>query len=111
MGGVDTLVVLVTVPSVEEGARLAKTLVEEHLAACVNVVPNVRSFFFWEGRLQEEPEALLVMKTQRARYEALQRRVLALHSYSVPEILALPVESGSPAYVAWVRESVGTEGR
>lgn len=111
MGAVDTVVVLVTVPSADEGLRLAKTLVEEHLAACVNVVPGVRSVFFWEGRLQEEAEALLVMKTERARYEALQRRILDLHSYSVPEILALPVESGSPAYVAWVRESVGTEGR
>ncbi len=111
MSEVDTLVVLVTVPSQEEGMRLAKTLVEEHLAACVNVVPGVRSIFFWEGRLQEEGEALLVMKTGRERYEALQRRILALHSYSVPEILALPVESASPAYVAWVRESVGMEGR
>ncbi len=111
MGEVDTLVVLVTVPSAEEGTRMARTLVEEHLAACVNVVPGVRSIFFWEGRLQEEGEALLVMKTGRERYEALQRRILTLHSYSVPEILALPVETGSPAYVAWVKESVGTEGR
>lgn len=111
MGEVDTLVVLVTVPSAEEGMRMARTLVEERLAACVNVVPAVRSIFFWEGRLQEEGEALLVMKTGRERYDALEHRILALHPYSVPEILALPVESGSSAYVAWVRESVGTEGR
>jgi periplasmic divalent cation tolerance protein len=111
MSGVDTLVVLVTVPSADAGTALARALVEDHLAACVNVLPGARSIFFWEGRLQEEGEALLVMKTGRERYEALQRRILALHPYSVPEILALPVESGSPAYVAWVRESVGTEGR
>ncbi|MBI4591482.1 MAG: divalent-cation tolerance protein CutA [Candidatus Rokubacteria bacterium] len=111
MSEVDTLVVLVTVPSIDAGTMLARALVEERLAACVNVVPGVRSIFFWEGRLQEESEALLVVKTGRDRYEALQRRILALHPYSVPEVLALPVESGFPAYVAWVRESVGTEGR
>ncbi len=111
MSEVDTRVVLVTVPSAAEGTRMARILVEERLAACVNVVPGVRSVFFWEGELREEDEALLVMKTGRERYEALQRRILALHSYSLPEILALPVESGSPAYVTWVRESVGTEGR
>ena len=111
MGALDTLVVLVTVPSAEAGMELARTLVAERLAACVNVVPGVRSLFFWDGRLQEESEALLIVKTGRERYEALQRRILALHPYSVPEILALPVESGSPAYVAWVREVVGTEGR
>ena len=111
MSLVDTLVVLVTVPSTDVGTTMARTLVEEHLAACVNVVPGVRSIYFWEGRLQDEGEALLVVKTGRERYLALQRRILALHPYSVPEILALPVESGSPAYVAWVRESVGTGGR
>ena len=111
MSGVDTLVVLVTVPSAETGVAMARTVVEERLAACVNVVAGVRSIFFWGGRLQEEGEALLVMKTGRERYEELQRRILALHPYSVPEILALSVEAGSQAYVAWVRESVGTGGR
>ena len=111
MNDIDTLVVLVTVPSTDVGATLGRTLVEEHLAACVNVVPAVRSIYFWEGRVQDEGEALLVVKTGRERYPALQRRILDLHPYSVPEILALPVESGSPDYVAWVREAVGTGGR
>lgn len=106
----DTLVVLVTAPSAEEGHAMARSLVAEHLAACVNVVPGVRSIFFWEGHLQEEPEALLVVKTRRECYEALQRRILELHAYSVPEVLALPVTAGSPAYLAWVGETVRAEG-
>lgn len=110
MSRTDTLVVLVTVPSVEAGQSIARALVAEHLAACVNVVPGIRSIFFWEGRLQEEPEALLVVKTRRECYDALQRRVIELHPYSVPEVLALPVEAGSPTYLAWVEETVRTEG-
>jgi len=106
-----TLVVLSTVASAEEGAAIARALVEERLAACVNLVGGVRSFFFWEGRLQEEAEVLLVMKTRRERYGELEARLRALHSYTVPEVLALAVEAGSPAYTAWVRESVHTEGR
>lgn len=111
MREVDTLVVLVTLPSVETGTALGRTLVEERLAACVNVVPGIRSLYIWEGRLAEEGEALLVVKTARERYEALERRILSLHPYSVPEILALPVAAGSPAYVAWVRDAVAAEGR
>lgn len=106
----DTLVVVVTTPSVEDGHTIARALVAERLAACVNVVPGIRSVFFWEGRLQEEAEALLVIKTRRECYEALQRRVIELHPYSVPEVLALPVEAGSPTYLAWVGETVRTEG-
>jgi periplasmic divalent cation tolerance protein len=106
----EVLVVLVTAPSLADGQAIARALVSERLAACVNVVPGVRSVFFWEGQLQEEDEALLLIKTRRARYEALQRRILGLHPYSVPEVLALPVEAGSPRYLAWVGESVSTEG-
>lgn len=106
-----TLVVLSTVASAEEGAAIARALVEERLAACVNLVGGVRSFFFWEGRLQEEGEVLLLVKTRRERYGELEARLRALHSYTVPEILALAVEAGSPAYTAWVRESVHPEGR
>jgi len=110
MTDAGTLVVLVTTSSLEEGQTIARVLVDERLAACVNVVPGVRSFFFWEGRVQEEAEALLLIKTRRERYEALQRRILELHGYSVPEVLALPVEAGSPSYLAWVGETVRREG-
>ena len=98
----DIVVVLVTVPSAEKAADIARALVEERLAACGNVVPSVRSIFRWEGKVQDEAEALLVLKTARARFPALRDRVLALHPYQVPEVLALPVEAGSESYLAWV---------
>ncbi len=106
----DALVVLSTAPSVEEAVSIGRRLVEEHLAACVNVLPGARSIFFWEGRVQEADEAVLVIKTRNERYAELERRILALHSYSVPEVLALPVTSGSAAYTAWLRESVASVG-
>jgi periplasmic divalent cation tolerance protein len=101
----DALVVLVTAPSAEKAAELARALVEERLAACGNVVPAIRSIYRWEGKVQDEAEALLVLKTTRGRFEALRERVLALHPYDVPEVLGLPVEAGSAPYLAWLAEA------
>lgn len=98
----DAVVVLVTTPSAEKAVELARALVEERLAACGNVVPGLRSVYRWEGKVQEDAEALLVLKTTRPRFEALRERVLALHPYQVPEVIALPVEAGSAAYLAWI---------
>src|SRR5512139_2278609 len=98
----DALVVLVTTPSPERAAEIARALVEERLAACGNVVPGLRSIYRWEGKVQDDQEALLVLKTTRARFEALRARVIALHPYEVPEVLALPVEAGSARYLAWI---------
>jgi periplasmic divalent cation tolerance protein len=98
----DVLVVLVTTPTPERAAEIARALVEERLAACGNVLPAIRSIYRWEGKVQDEAEALLVLKTTRARLEALRARVLALHPYEVPEVIALPVEAGSEAYLAWI---------
>ena len=98
----EVRVVLVTMPTAERAAELARALVEERLAACGNVVPGLRSIYRWEGRVVDEPEVLLVLKTTAARFEALRDRVLALHPYPVPEVLALPVDAGSAAYLAWV---------
>jgi periplasmic divalent cation tolerance protein len=86
-------------------------LVDERLAACVNVIPRVTSIYRWEGRREEAAEALLVIKTRPERYAALERRILAAHPYSVPEVLALPVERGAPEYLRWVQDSVTAEGR
>ena len=105
------LVVLVTAPSADAALSLGRALVDERLAACVNVVPGITSIFAWEGKREEAAEALLVIKTESRRYAALEQRVLELHPYSVPEVLALTVEAGSPAYVQWVRDSVTVEGR
>ena len=98
----DVLVVLVTAPGADEAARLARTLVEERLAACGNVLPGLRSIYRWKGEVQDEGEALLLLKTTRQRFPALRDRILALHPYEVPEVLALPAEAGSEEYLAWV---------
>jgi periplasmic divalent cation tolerance protein len=103
----DVLVVLVTAPSPEVAAELARALVEARLAACGNVVPGLRSIYRWEGKVQDDAEALLVLKTTRDRLEALRDEVLRRHPYQVPEVLALPVEAGSAAYLDWVRGQVG----
>lgn len=102
------LVVLVTTPTRDEGERIAKELLEEHLAACVNLVAGVRSFFWWEGTIQDEQESLLVIKSREDRFEALAARVRSLHSYAVPEVIALPVVRGSETYLAWIDEVVGS---
>src|SRR5512143_3585547 len=98
----DVLVVLVTAPSAPVAAEIARALVAERLAACGNVVPGLRSIYRWQGKVRDDAEALLLLKTSRARWPALRDRVLALHPYEVPEVLALPVEAGSARYLAWV---------
>ncbi len=98
----DALVVLVTVPSRAEAERIAAAVVGERLAACVNVVGPVRSIYRWEGAVCREDEHLLVFKTSRARYSELAARVQALHPYELPEIIALPIEAGLAAYLAWI---------
>jgi periplasmic divalent cation tolerance protein len=96
-------VVLITVPDAETGAALGRSLVEERLAACVNVVPGVRSLYRWEGRVHDDGEALLVVKTRADRSAALAARIRDLHPYELPEVLELPAVGGSEAYLAWVR--------
>jgi periplasmic divalent cation tolerance protein len=98
----EALVVLVTAPSADKAAEIARALVEEGLAACGNVVAGVRSIYAWQGQVHDDPEALLVLKVAAARLEALKARVLALHPYQVPEIVALPVVGGHAPYVEWV---------
>lgn len=108
---IEPRVVLVTAPSAEAATAIGRVLVDERLAACVNVVPGLTSIYRWQGQREEASECLLMIKTDEARYAALERRVLELHPYSVPEVLALPVVAGAPAYVEWLRESVAVEGR
>ncbi len=100
---VDGIVVLITASSEDEAERISKLLVEERLAACVNIVP-VRSIFFWSGMIQNAHESLLIMKTRLPLLEQLITRVKSLHSYTVPEILALPIIGGSDDYLAWLKE-------
>ena len=100
------LVVLSTVARPQDALRIARVLVERRLAACVSVVPGLVSLYRWNGAVQQDRERLLVIKTRRAGYAALQRALQSLHPYEVPEILALPVAAGGPAYLAWLDESV-----
>ena len=99
--------VLITAPDADVGAALAGALVEEGLAACVNLVPGVRSIYRWEGAVQDDTEVLLIAKTREALLPALTARVEALHPYDVPEVIALPIAGGSAAYLAWLRAASG----
>lgn len=99
-------VVFVTVGSAEEGQRIARALVEERLAACVSRVKSVQSVYRWQGRVEESEEELLIIKTSREVFEGLKKRVQELHSYSVPEIIALPIEGGNESYLKWLAEQL-----
>ena len=98
----STLVLLCTCPDENVARTLAGRLVEERLAACVNVLPSVRSIYRWQGALQEDSEALMVIKTGASRYREAEDWLQRNHPYDVPEIIALPVEQGLPAYLEWV---------
>ena len=98
----STLVLLCTCPEESVARTLAGGLVEERLAACVNVLPSVRSIYRWQGALQEDSEALMVIKTGATRYREAEDWLRRNHPYDVPEIIALPVEQGLPAYLEWV---------
>jgi periplasmic divalent cation tolerance protein len=98
-------VVYVTAPPSEAG-RIAETLVQEKLAACVNIIPTVHSTYWWKGQVEKGEESLLVIKTLSEKFKALKKRVEAIHSYSVPEIIALPVAAGNAAYLGWIKDSL-----
>jgi periplasmic divalent cation tolerance protein len=99
------IVVLVTVSDAETGVRLGRQLVDERVAACVQVIPGGVAIYRWEGEVHVDPQAQLLIKTPRSRWEPLRRRIVELHADQTPEILALPVADGLPAYLEWARES------
>jgi len=101
------MVALTTAPSAEVAEGIGRTLVEERLAACANVVPGVTSIFRWDGATRRESEVLVILKTTAGDVGALERRVVELHPYEVPEVLAFPAESGHGPYLEWVRTEVG----
>lgn len=95
------LLVLSTVPP-SAAAALARQLVEQDLAACVNILPQISSCYRWEGQLENSDESLLLIKCRADRYLALENGLKALHPYAVPEIIALEIDTGLPAYLAWL---------
>jgi periplasmic divalent cation tolerance protein len=100
----DKIVLFTTCRSPDEAERLARMVVERRLAACVNILPPVRSIYRWRGKIEESAESLLLIKTSRPRFDELSEALRAAHSYEVPEILALPVVAGSPGYLDWLEK-------
>ena len=98
----DKIVVLCTCGSSEEAEKIARALVDLRLAACVNVLPGIRSFYRWQGAIEDSVELLLIIKSSRARFDALRAAIERLHTYEVPEIVALPLVAGGPNYLNWL---------
>lgn len=100
-------VVFVTASGKKEAQRIARALIKEKLAACVNIIDKVDSLFWWKGKVDRSREALLVIKTKKGLAPRLIKKIRALHSYNVPEIIGLPIVFGNKAYLGWIDESVG----
>jgi len=100
------LIVLVTTSSKDQAVTIANALVSEQLAACANIIERIESVYRWEGKIVQDSESLLIIKTTDGRYDNLERRVKQLHSYSTPEVIAIKIERGSSEYLRWLEESV-----
>ena len=103
----DHIVVLITTSSASEAQAIGRALVEARLAACVNVTSGLRSLFRWQGKIEEQEEVLMVVKSRSELLPSIIEAVKRLHSYTVPEVIALPIVAGSSDYLAWIDESVG----
>ncbi|MGH9354737.1 MAG: divalent-cation tolerance protein CutA [Terriglobia bacterium] len=102
----DKIIVLVTAGSLRESKKLARRLVESRLAACVNITSPVRSIYRWQGKLTEDREYLLVIKTSRGLFGALRTAILQVHTYATPEIISLPIIDGAVDYLKWLKGSL-----
>ena len=97
-------IVLTTCPDDETATKIAGALVEKDIAACVNIIPGIQSVYHWEGRVEKDAEWLLVIKAPGDRYTAIEKTVVSLHPYELPEVIAVPIGAGLPAYLAWMDE-------
>lgn len=102
----DATVIFCSCSNADEARRIARNLVESRLAACVNILSPIESIYRWQGQVETAQEILLFIKTTAERFPELQERIIHLHSYETPEIVALPVSAGLDKYLAWLRESV-----
>jgi len=103
----DEIVVFITASNEDEAAKISRALVESRLAGCVNIIRNIRSIYSWQGKIEDEPEVLMIAKTRKPLLDAFMKKVKELHSYTVPEIIAFPVIGGSEDYLKWLREVTG----
>lgn len=97
------VIVVMTVPNQEEAKKIVRTLLEERLIACANILGSVDSLFWWKGKIEDEKEVLILMKSKKSLFKKLSKRVMELHSYDVPEILALSMVEGSESYLEWLK--------
>lgn len=104
MTPVQYSIAFVTTPGTREARKIARRLVEEGLAACCNIIPQVESIFQWEGKVEDAAESLMVIKTRKSLQRKIISRVRELHSYDVPEVIFLPLEAGEPDYMKWLKE-------
>jgi periplasmic divalent cation tolerance protein len=103
----EAIVVFVTAADVADAGRIAETLVEKRLAACVQIMPEMESVYRWQGKVERQREVLLIAKTTQSQFEELEKEVRILHSYETPEIVAFPLTAGSTPYLEWLKTSVG----
>ena len=102
----DFAIILTTVSAVEEGQSIAKILVEKQLAACINIIPKISSVYRWEGKVHSESEILLLIKTTKGLEAAVYKEVQAVHPYTTPELITLPITNGSEAYLDWMTAAI-----
>ena len=102
------IVVLVTVGNKKEAKKITDKILNERLAACVNAVPNISSHYWWKGKLQSSKESLLIIKTNKNLFEKLKKSIKKIHTYTVPEIIAMPIIAGNKDYLSWIDESLKT---
>ena len=94
--------IYITIKDSKEAEQIGKTLLQEKLASCVNIIPNMKSMYWWEGEIKQENEAILLVKTKKELFEKIEQKVQELHSYDCPCVISLPIENGSAAYLKWL---------
>jgi periplasmic divalent cation tolerance protein len=103
----NELVVFITASKEAEAVKIARALVENRLAGCVNIIRGIRSIYRWEGKIEDEREVLIIAKTRKKLFKSLMKKVKELHGYTVPEVIAMPIVEGSPDYLKWLKDVTG----